>query len=135
MAEVHGSKLVMKFSGTAITTAFMRDDVEYSDGDIDMFDNTNYGATADGHGVSPVKKGVPITVGGIFSTESHAELAPNIGVTDTLEIYPNGEGNGRPQLTGNATLINYRVQQGITKPSTWTGQLVPNDGLTWGTDS
>lgn len=134
MAEVHGSKLVLLHNAVDITQ-YIRDDLELSGGDRELHDTTSYGDTDTTHMASPIQEGVPITVGGIFSTESHAHFAPLDGETDAIEARPAGTGTGLPKLTGNATLTNYKVMSSYNAPATWSALLTPNAGLTWADQS
>ena len=134
MAEVHGSKLVLLHNAVDITQ-YIRDDLELSGGDRELHDTTSYGDTDTTHMVSPIQEGVPINIGGIFSTESHAVFAPLDGETDATEARPAGTGSGLPKLTGNSTLTNYKVMSSFNAPATWSAILTPNAGLTWGDQS
>lgn len=131
MAEIHGSKLVVLHDGVDITE-YLKDDLEFGGGDRELHDTTAFGATDDRHMVSPVKQGVPINMGGIFSTELHALLAPLDGETRTLEMRPAGTGSGLPKLAGNGTLTNYKVKTSVNAPAMWTATLTPQEGLDWG---
>lgn len=130
MPEVHGSKAVILHNAVDIT-AYVRDNIEAGAGDRELHDTTGFGDTNTTHMVSPIKAGVPITLGGIFSTEAHAHFSPLDGETDAIAYRPAGTGTGLPALTGNATLTNYKVQAPFNAPATWTATLTPNAGLAW----
>lgn len=134
MSEVHGSKLKITLDATDITSAFHRDDTEFGAGERDLIDNTNYGATADSHNISPIRKGIPIPIGGTWSTELHTFMQPLEGLKKALVVMPNGVAGGQPKLTGNVSITEYKIKQSVTGDSTWTAKLTPDDGLTWGSN-
>jgi hypothetical protein len=130
MPEIHGSKHVLLHNAVDITQ-YLKDDLEVGGGDRELHDTTSFGDTDTAHMVSPIKEGVPINIGGIFSTEAHAHFAPLDGETDAIASRPAGTGSGLPALTGNATLTNYKVSSNFNAPATWSAVLTPNAGLTW----
>lgn len=132
MSEVHGSLLVLLHNSTDLTQ-YLRDDLEFSAGERELHDNTTYGDTDTTHMVSPVKQGVPLTLGGVWSTEIHAIIEPLDGETDATEIRPAGTGSGKIKLTGNSTLTNYKVKTNPGAPATWSAMLTPTGGFSWGT--
>lgn len=132
MAEVHGSKATLSHNAVDITQ-YVRDDLEVGGGDRELHDTTSFGDTDTTHMVSPVKEGVAINLGGIFSTESHAHFSALDGETDAIVFRPAGAGSGLPELGGNATLTNYKTQHPHNAPATWTAMLTPTGGLDWST--
>jgi hypothetical protein len=134
MSEVHGSSLVLLHNAQDMS-AYLMDDLEFGEGDRELHDTTNYGDTADTHMTSPIKKGVPLTLGGVWSTELHAIVEPLDGEDDATEIRPAGTGSGKPKLTGTSTLTNYRVKASVNGPSTWSALLTPNGAFAWGSQS
>jgi len=134
MAEVHGSKLVVLLNAVDITAAYHRDDMEFGQGERDLLDRTNYGATYDRHGVSPIAKGVPMTIGGIFSTEMHAVIQPLEGTDTALVIKPAGAAASTPKLSGTVTVTNYKVKSNVMGDATWSATLTPNSAMVWGTN-
>lgn len=134
MAEIHGSKTVLLHNAVNLTQ-YLKDDLEFGGGDRELHDTTGYGDVADSHMVSPIKKGVPINIGGIYSPELHAVIAPLDGLVSATEIRPEGTGTGLTKLAGQASLTNYKVKTSYDKPSTWTAVLTPNGNFPWGTQA
>ncbi len=134
MAEIHGSKLVFLHNAQDIS-AYLMDDLEFGAGDRDLHETTAYGDTDDTHFPSPIKKGVPINIGGVYSAEIHAIISPLDGEIDATEIRPDGTGSTLPKLTGNSILTNYRRKTSVNGMSTWSATLTPTGGFTWGAQS
>jgi hypothetical protein len=134
MAEIHGSKTVLLHNAQDLST-YLMDDLEFGEGDRELHETTNYGDTADSHMVSPIKKGVPINIGGVWSPELHAIIEPLDGETDATEIRPEGTGSTLSKLTGNSILTGYRIKTSVNAPATWSATLTPTGGFTWGSQS
>ncbi|MCW2922265.1 MAG: hypothetical protein JWL76_2139 [Thermoleophilia bacterium] len=134
MAEVHGSKLIVLLNAVDITALYHRDDMEFGQGERDLLDRTNYGATNDRHGTSPIAKGIPMNIGGVFSTEMHAVIQPLEGTDTALVIKPAGASVGTPKLSGTVTVTNYKVKSGVTVDAVWSAVLTPNSAMAWGTN-
>lgn len=132
MAEVHGSVAVLLHNAQDLTD-YLKEDIEGSAGDRELHDVTAFNATDDAHMVSPIKQGVPIQLGGIWSTEVHAIIAPLDGETDATVYRPAGTGSGLPSLGGNSTLTGYKVKTPHNAPATWSATLTPQEGFTWST--
>jgi hypothetical protein len=134
MSEVHGSKLIVLLNAVDITAAYHRDDLEFGQGERDLLDRTNYGATNDRHGTSPIVKGIPMNIGGVYSTEMHAVIQPLEGTDVSLVIKPAGAAVGTPKLSGTVTVTNYKVKANVYADTTWSAVLTPNSAMTWGTN-
>lgn len=134
MAEIHGSTLVFLHNAQDIT-AYLKDDLDLSAGSRELHDVTTYGDTAEGHMVSPIKKSHVFNIGGTWSPEIHAIIAPLDGETDATEARPEGTGSTKIKLTGNSTLTDYTVKSQVNGPATWSAKLTAQGAFVWGTQS
>ena len=132
MAEIHGSKVILTHNAQDMS-AYLMEDLDFGGGDRELHETTAYGDTADTHFVSPIKKGVPIQIGGVWSTELHAIVQPLDGETDATTIKPAGTGSGLPLLSFNSILTNYRIKAGVNAMDTWSALLTPTGACTWST--
>jgi hypothetical protein len=135
MAEIHGSSLKVTINAVDITS-YLMDETKFKV-TREKHDNTRFGDTGTKHTVSPVKTDEPFTIGGRFSTESHAVINPlvNGGSALSLLIQPGGTTSGMPKKTGTCSVTDYEWDSPKDKPSTWTALVTPQGDLVDGTNA